>query len=202
MRRLYVIGFPLLMAFDTLAQLCFKYAGEAALPVEANTAWLLRVLSQPWVYGAILGYVGAFFTWMSLLRHAPIGPAFAASHLEVISVLLLSAWLLNEPLTLHHLVGAVLIVAGIVCLGRAEADDPHSPPQARHERAAMSLFARELPPTAGLPMQASDFLPGGGDLREILANQLGTPPLQLTCSGTHALLIALRTLRVRPSAIP
>ncbi|WP_442254708.1 DegT/DnrJ/EryC1/StrS family aminotransferase [Stenotrophomonas pavanii] len=61
----------------------------------------------------------------------------------------------------------------------------------------MSLFARELPPTAGLPMQASDFLPGGGDLREILANQLGTPPLQLTCSGTHALLIALRTLRKR-----
>lgn len=46
MRRLYVIGFPLLMAFDTLAQLCFKYAGDAALPVEANTAWLLRVLSQ------------------------------------------------------------------------------------------------------------------------------------------------------------
>lgn len=61
----------------------------------------------------------------------------------------------------------------------------------------MSLFARELPPTAGLPMQASDFLPGGGDLRDILANQLGTPPLQLTCSGTHALLIALRTLRKR-----
>ncbi|MCO7485781.1 DegT/DnrJ/EryC1/StrS family aminotransferase [Stenotrophomonas maltophilia] len=63
----------------------------------------------------------------------------------------------------------------------------------------MSLFARELPPTAGLPMQASDFLPGGGDLRGILANQLGTPPLQLTCSGTHALLIALRTLRKRAS---
>ena len=61
----------------------------------------------------------------------------------------------------------------------------------------MSLFARELPPTAGLPMQASDFLPGGGDLRDILATQLGTPPLQLTCSGTHALLIALRTLRKR-----
>ena len=39
----------------------------------------------------------------------------------------------------------------------------------------MSLFARELLPTAGLPMQASDFA-GGGDLREILANQLGTPP--------------------------
>lgn len=66
----------------------------------------------------------------------------------------------------------------------------------------MSLLSRELPPTAGLPLQASDFLPGGGDLCTILAEQLGTPPLQLTCSGTHALLIALRTLRsARLSAI-
>ena len=61
----------------------------------------------------------------------------------------------------------------------------------------MNLFARELPPTAGLPIQASDFLASGGDLRAILAEQLGTPPLQLTCSGTHALLIALRVLRQR-----
>ncbi|MEG0185675.1 MAG: DegT/DnrJ/EryC1/StrS family aminotransferase [Stenotrophomonas sp.] len=56
---------------------------------------------------------------------------------------------------------------------------------------------RELPPTAGLPLRAGDFLPGGGDLCAILAEQLGTPPLQLTCSGTHALMIALRTLRRR-----
>lgn len=126
MKRLYLLGFPLLMAFDTVAQLCFKLAGDAALPVEASSAWILRVLAQPWVYGAILGYVGAFFTWMSLLKHAPIGPAFAASHLEVVSVLLLSAWLLHEPLGLVHVLGALLIVGGIICLGVAESRDPHA----------------------------------------------------------------------------
>ncbi|KAF1055543.1 MAG: dTDP-4-amino-4,6-dideoxygalactose transaminase [Stenotrophomonas maltophilia] len=61
----------------------------------------------------------------------------------------------------------------------------------------MSALPRELPPTAGLPLQASDFLPGGGDLCAIIGAQLGTPPLQLTCSGTAALLIALRTLKQR-----
>ncbi|MGE4367639.1 EamA family transporter [Stenotrophomonas acidaminiphila] len=130
MRRLYLVGFPLLMAFDTGAQLCFKLAGDGALPVEASLGWLLRLLSQPWVYGAILGYIGAFFTWMSLLRHAPIGPAFAASHLEVVSVLLLSAWLLHERVGPLHLLGAALIVTGIVCLGVAESGDPHSPAEA------------------------------------------------------------------------
>ena len=119
-RRFYLAGFALLMAFDTLTQIAFKLAGNHALPVRADLAWLLRVFGEPWVYGAVLGYLGAFFTWMSLLRHAPIGPAFAASHLEVVSVMLLSAWLFHEPLTATRLAGAAAILAGIVCLGMAE----------------------------------------------------------------------------------
>mgnify|MGYP000547070158 CR=1 FL=1 len=57
------------------------------MPLEFSPAWLVRVFGQPWIYGAFVGYIGAFFTWMSLLKHAPIGPAFAASHLEIITVL-------------------------------------------------------------------------------------------------------------------
>lgn len=140
MRRgyFYLFGFLLLMAFDTLSQISFKYAGDSALPVEASIGWLVRVFSQPWVYGAVVGYVGAFFTWMALLKHAPIGPAFAASHLEVISVMLLSIWLFGEHLTPARAAGAIAILAGIVCLGLAEGRE-HVPvlvdaavPSARH----------------------------------------------------------------------
>jgi drug/metabolite transporter (DMT)-like permease len=120
MKRFYLFGFLLLMGFDTLAQISFKYAGTQALPVEASLAWLLRVFGQPWIYGAVVGYVGAFFTWMALLKHAPIGPAFAASHLEVVSVMLLSVWLFNEHLNAARVSGAIAIIAGIVCLGVAE----------------------------------------------------------------------------------
>lgn len=122
----YLIGFLLLMGFDSIGAISFKYAGMHALPVEANVAWLLRLFGKPWVYGAVIGYVGAFFTWMSLLKHAPIGPAFAASHLEVVSVMLLSVWLFDEHLTLPRVLGAVAIVAGIVCLGLAESRE-HMP---------------------------------------------------------------------------
>ncbi|MEO7072608.1 MAG: EamA family transporter [Rhodanobacter sp.] len=120
MRRFYLFGFLLLMAFDTLAQISFKYAGTRALPVAASVGWLLRVFGQPWIYGALVGYVGAFFTWMALLKHAPIGPAFAASHLELVSVMLLSIWLFGEHLNAARVLGAVAIIAGIVCLGLAE----------------------------------------------------------------------------------
>jgi drug/metabolite transporter (DMT)-like permease len=117
----------LLMAFDTLTQLSFKLAGNHALPVEASTGWLLRLFGHR-IYGAVAGYVGAFFVWMGLLKKAPIGPAFAASHLEVVSVMLLSAWLFGEPLTLVKLVGAAAILAGIACLALAEDGDAAAPP--------------------------------------------------------------------------
>ena len=116
----YLIGFLMLMGFDSIGAISFKYAGMHALPVEANLAWLLRLFGKPWVYGAVVGYIGAFFTWMTLLKHAPIGPAFAASHLEVVSVMLLSVWLFDERLNAARVLGAVAIIAGIVCLGMAE----------------------------------------------------------------------------------
>lgn len=123
MRAFYVTGFLCLMAFDTLAQLCFKIAGMHALPVVADSAWLWRIFSHPWVYGSVVGYLGAFFTWMTLLKRAPIGPAFAASHLEVVSVLLVSHWLLGETITWGRTLGALTIVAGIICLAFSERDD-------------------------------------------------------------------------------
>lgn len=120
MKRFYVIGFGILLAFDTLAQVSFKMAGMHALPVQASTAWLVRLAAGPWVYGAIVGYIGAFFTWMTLLKHAPIGPAFAASHLEVVSVLLLSVPVFGEHIGPAQGLGAILIVLGILCLARGE----------------------------------------------------------------------------------
>jgi drug/metabolite transporter (DMT)-like permease len=123
-RAFYLTGFLILMLFDTLAQVCFKLAGNLALPVEPTLAWALRLFTHPYVYGAILGYIGAFFTWMTLLRHAPVGPAFAATHLQVVSVLIVSIWLFHEPLTALRASGAALILAGIVCLGYAESPAP------------------------------------------------------------------------------
>lgn len=130
MRRFYILGFLALVAFDTLAQISFKLAGDNALPLEMSISWLERVFGRPWIYGAFIGYVGAFFTWMTLLEHAPIGPAFAASHLEVVSVLALSAVLFGEPIGWPQMLGAALIAAGIACLARSEAAEQATTPTA------------------------------------------------------------------------
>ncbi|RUL80049.1 DMT family transporter [Dyella choica] len=118
--RFYLGGFALLLVFDTLVQVSFKLTGAHAFPPEASWAWVLRIVGHPWIYIALIGYVGNFFTWMNLLKHAPIGPAFAASHLDVVSVMLASAWLFHEALTPVRLLGAGVVVLGIVCLACAE----------------------------------------------------------------------------------
>jgi drug/metabolite transporter (DMT)-like permease len=85
------------------------------------------VLSTPWVYCAIACYIGAFLTWMTLLEHAPIGPAFAASHLEVISVMALSVVIFGDRIGTPQLLGSALIIAGIVCLAISETDGEKPP---------------------------------------------------------------------------
>ncbi|MBS7842630.1 DegT/DnrJ/EryC1/StrS family aminotransferase [Pseudomonas fluorescens] len=55
----------------------------------------------------------------------------------------------------------------------------------------------EIPPTAGLPLRWRDLLNLSGDLAPALARQFSLPLPALTCSGTAALIIALRVLQQR-----
>ncbi|MBS0508758.1 MAG: DegT/DnrJ/EryC1/StrS family aminotransferase, partial [Proteobacteria bacterium] len=53
-----------------------------------------------------------------------------------------------------------------------------------------------VPPTAGLPLTAADLRPwGSDDLAGALARWLGVPAVQLECSGTSALMVALAALK-------
>ncbi len=109
-----------MLGFDTLGQVGFKLAALGAAPPEPNLAWLERIATEKWIYLAVAGYIGAFVTWMTLLRYAPIGPAFAASHLEIVTVLVISVTLLGETLTAPQILGAALILGGIAVLASAE----------------------------------------------------------------------------------
>ena len=120
MRRFYAFGFMMLLSFDTLAQLGFKLAAVAAAPPELDAAWIARIATSHWIYLAIVGYLGAFGTWMTLLRYAPVGPAFATSHLDIVSVLFVSFLFLGESLTAPQICGATLILTGIGLLATAK----------------------------------------------------------------------------------
>jgi len=125
-RKLYVFGFAALMLIDTWTQVSFKLATRHAGEFAPSFLWLRAAAATPWLYAAMAGYAGAFFLWMPLLEHAPVGPDFAASHLEVILVLFVSFILFNEILSPLKLTGAVCIVLGIVLLSLSESKQSHA----------------------------------------------------------------------------
>lgn len=124
--RFYVLGFGVLVLFDTWTQVSFKLASHHTGEFVMTLAWLKAAVLSPWIYGAVAGYLGAFVTWMTLLKHAPIGPAFAASHLEVVTVLIVSVLYFGEHLARLQIVGGLCIVLGIIFLSLSESKHTHA----------------------------------------------------------------------------
>lgn len=124
--RFYAISFSVLVVFDSWTQVAFKLASRQTGEFIPQVHWLKAAALSPWILGAVAGYVGAFITWMTLLKHAPVGPAFAASHLEVVVVLIISVFLFGEHLTSGQIAGAASIVAGIILLSLSESKYGHA----------------------------------------------------------------------------
>ncbi len=123
-RRFYLLGFGALMLFDTITQISLKMVTAHAGEFSLHLSWLLELFLNSWIYLAVLGYLGAFVTWITLLKHAPIGPAFAASHLELVPVLIISVVVFDERLTFAQILGGLCIVLGVVCLSLSKAEHP------------------------------------------------------------------------------
>lgn len=121
-RPLLLAGFLLLIGVDTFVQIGFKLAGEAAAPMTLDLPWLSRVVAQPWMYAVLAGYGAAFVLYMTIIKHAPIGPAFAASHLEIVTVTVFSVYVFGDKLTWVQGAGCLAIVAGVLVLAATEKD--------------------------------------------------------------------------------
>jgi len=122
LRRFYAIGFLLLMVLDTMGQTGFKLAADEAGAATLDWQWLSALSRVPWLYVAVGAYIGAFFVWMTLLEHAPIGVAFAASHVDIVSVLVVSVVFFGESLSSTQVIGGCLVLAGLAVLGWGETE--------------------------------------------------------------------------------
>lgn len=116
MRGYIAAGFLALVCLDTLGHVAFKLTAIDASPFEANLDWLIRAFEVYWVYVAIAAYIGTFFVWTTLLKHVPVGPAFAATHLDVVAVLFVSVTWLGETFTRQQVAGTIMILSGIALL--------------------------------------------------------------------------------------
>jgi drug/metabolite transporter (DMT)-like permease len=132
MKKIVYVLFILLLAIDTFNQVAFKMAGERTAPVTFDVDWLGRIVNEPWIGAILAGYLAAFLIYMTLLRDVQIGPAFAASHLELVTVMIVSVMFFGERFTLLQIVGCAAILGGVLLLAFTEKEETREerpPPQ-------------------------------------------------------------------------
>ena len=120
MKRLVIVGFIALLGIDTAQQILAKFAGDGVGAFDFSLAWMRRLLQEHLLYVLLGLYVAAFLVYSWLLRHAPVGPSYAALHGHVVTTFLFSMLFLGERLTLLQLSGCALILGGIVLLAVTE----------------------------------------------------------------------------------
>ena len=126
MNRILLLGFPVLVAIDTAAQVCVKLVGNRISEFEFNIAWLLRAIHEPLLYLVLLFMAASFGVYMWLLKHFAVGPVYAAAHANIVTVLLVSVLYFGETFGWLQVVGAALILAGVAVLAFTEKADDES----------------------------------------------------------------------------
>jgi drug/metabolite transporter (DMT)-like permease len=126
-RRLVWPAWIALVAVEVTTQLAFKFLGSHTGAFDFSAHAFGLAITSVWLWVALCGYCAGFVTWMLILRDSDLSRAFPASAIVFVAVIL-AAWLvLGESIGGVQMIGAAVIVAGILQLGR---DGPIGPPQA------------------------------------------------------------------------
>jgi len=120
MNKIVLIGFPLLITIDTASQVFIKIIGNRVSQFEFGTAWALRILNEPLLFLVLLFFGAAFAVYLMLLKSAAVGPVYAAAHLNLVTVSIISVLYFGEHLSWVQALGAVIIVAGVAVLAATE----------------------------------------------------------------------------------
>jgi drug/metabolite transporter (DMT)-like permease len=120
-RGVLVLGFLLLLMFDTLGQVGFKMIALHTAPVEISPRFALLLMAEPWTLAVIIAYLGAFLTYMSLMRNLAIGPLFAATHLDIVTIAFIGVMVFHETLAPVQLLGCLAILLGLAVLSKGGA---------------------------------------------------------------------------------
>lgn len=120
MGYLYIFG---TIFFTVYGQLIIKWRISPYGPLPdrliEKIQFLSHVLLDPYI---ISGFVAAFiasFFWMAAMTKFDLSFAYPFMSLAFVFVLILSVILFKEPLTIHKVIGILLIVLGIIITSKS-----------------------------------------------------------------------------------
>ena len=116
---LYIVA---TIGFTVYGQLILKWriAKFGPLPTDLleKLKFLISLLLDPAIFSGFAAAFLASLAWMAAMTKFDLSHAYPFMSLNFVVVLLLSGWLLNEPVTLQKTLGIALIVLGTVVAAR------------------------------------------------------------------------------------
>jgi uncharacterized membrane protein len=110
------------IGFTVYGQLILKWriAKFGVLPTDSfeKLKFLVSLLFDPAIFSGFFAAFLASLAWMAAMTKFDLSHAYPFMSLNFVVVLLLSGWLLNEPVTLQRVLGVTLIVLGTVVAAR------------------------------------------------------------------------------------
>lgn len=105
------------VAFTVYSQLIMRWqvgsAGELPPGFTDKIEYVVNLLVNPWVFSGIIATFLAGVAWMLAMTRFEISYAYPFVGLNFVLIILLSALLFGEGLSIYKLIGTSLIVAGV-----------------------------------------------------------------------------------------
>ncbi|CAN5370478.1 hypothetical protein BH10PSE2_BH10PSE2_04150 [soil metagenome] len=108
----------LCIAAEIAHELSFKLAATRA---REQAGYASALALEPWLWIGIVCWVAQTMIWIVVLQSVPLVVAFPLMTLSYAGVPAASALLLGERMSFEQAVGAVLILAGVLCVGLSAA---------------------------------------------------------------------------------
>ncbi len=115
-----LLGLAAAVLIDTALQIFWKTA-VLKLPDEADSLMsVLGIFREPLFIVVICIMSLQFFNWMAVLNHADLSFAQPFTALSYVSVGVLSALFLNEPVDKQQMLGIACVIAGVWFISRTD----------------------------------------------------------------------------------
>jgi multidrug transporter EmrE-like cation transporter len=111
----YVLGTVLLTVYGQII-LKWRISKLGALPpvFTGKMIALIGLVWTPWILSTVVAGFLAFLCWMAAMTKFDLSYAYPFMSLSFLLVLVLSALLFHEPMTVPKIVGLAVVIAGLV----------------------------------------------------------------------------------------
>ena len=107
------------LPYFSLIGINLVYACTAIFTKMASRQEMLSWPYLMWIAGAV-GVMGVYaLLWQQVIARMPLSTAYMFKGTSLIFVLLISALLFGEAITMNNVIGAVIIIIGIILFSKA-----------------------------------------------------------------------------------